>query len=134
MAWPPHLILTNLLCGSKKSSPVHIRESICPVCLKITVFSVLFFLLRRGLSPLRSSFLEMNKTVLRTSPMCLELACVDGMILGKAVHQGQSFRVHRAGGHRRIISSLSNDFEGKSWRTYELRRNVASFTSSCSDD
>lgn len=55
---------------------------------------------------LRSSFLEMNEAVPRTSLVGLELACVNGMRLGKAVGQGQSFSVHRlwGGGEGYIIS------------------------------
>lgn len=86
------------------------------------MFSVLFFLLRRGLSPLRSSFLEMNEALPRTSSVSLELACVDGMKLGKPVGQGQSFNLHKLWG-REGISSLSKDFDQKSWGAYhELRK------------
>lgn len=74
----------------------------------------------------------MHEAVARTSSVGLELACVDGMRLGKAVGQGQSFSFHTLGGGS--ISPLSKEFDQKSWGTYELRRNVTFFTSSLSDD
>lgn len=116
-------------------SPPQYTESICLVCFseKRNSVSCVFLPLGRGLSPLRnSSCIEMHEAVARTSSVGLELACVDGMRLGKAVGQGQSFSFHTLGGGS--ISPLSKEFDQKSWGTYELRRNVTFFTSSLSDD
>lgn len=86
---------------------------------------------------MRSSCLEMNEAVPRTSSVGLELACIGGMTLGKVVSQGKSFSIQNwgEGGAGIGISSLSKDLDQKSWGAYhELMRNVTSFTSSFSDD
>lgn len=93
VAWPHNLMLPKLLHGSKKSSLARVRESTC-------LFSFL-----RSRYPSFQEQQSYRKEWGCTQDSCvgLQLACVGGKRLWKAVGQGQPVSFHRLRGE--LISS-----------------------------